>query len=240
MAAEVYYETCWAILSTIGIFCAFTTVWMMAVFGWNKMLAVPLVVSCACAVANGLCYYAYYAPYPEDGRRVAAAAADAAWLVQEAGLSFYSYQILSSILLGRKRQVYQAVFFSFCALAVMARTGILAFRQQTLAGRDVQHIVNYLHMAYFLSIAWMECANAWFLIHKLSLESRVIKSSAVRRSLLASSEIRMASLCVVGIMRAATYYFQSDAQAATNVASELDRFVLTMESLFPALMLVSV
>ncbi|KAG5460724.1 MAG: hypothetical protein BJ554DRAFT_7189 [Olpidium bornovanus] len=226
-------------MSEISLFVTLTSLWMMGIYGRNKILAVPLVVGVAGCIANGLCYYAYYALYPLANQRTAAAVADIGWLVQECGLSFYSFQILRSILTGKKRIIYFATFGTFCGLTVLARILILAFRQKGFEGMDVQATVNAFHMVYFLAIACMEVANAWFLMNKLGANSAVSSQSAVRETLIASSELRMASLCLIGIMRAVTYYFQSAAQAASNVAGELDRFVAGLENLFPFVMLVS-
>ncbi|KAJ4074797.1 hypothetical protein BFJ70_g17304 [Fusarium oxysporum] len=58
------------------------------------------------------------------------------------------------------------------------------------------------------------------------------------RYLMRSAEVRLALLAVIGIMRVITYSFQTTAQSATNVASQLDRFAYTMECLFPFVMFI--
>ncbi|KAI8401342.1 hypothetical protein FOFC_18211 [Fusarium oxysporum] len=45
-----------------------------------------------------------------------------------------------------------------------------------------------------------------------------------------STEVRLALLAVIGVMRAITYSFQTTAHSATNVASQLDRFAYTMNA----------
>jgi hypothetical protein len=48
----------------------------------SPITTVPIVVSAAGAIADGLCYYAFYAEYPTMAQTVAAAAlADIFWLV---------------------------------------------------------------------------------------------------------------------------------------------------------------
>jgi hypothetical protein len=49
----------------------------------SPITVVPIVVSATCAIADGLCYYAFYANYPITQTAVAAAAADFFWLVNQ-------------------------------------------------------------------------------------------------------------------------------------------------------------
>ena len=46
----------------------------------------------------------------------------------------------------------------------------------------------------------------------------------------------LASLALIGITRAVTYSSQETAQSATNIASQVDRFVYTIECMFPFMM----
>jgi hypothetical protein len=55
--------------------------------------------------------------------------------------------------------------------------------------------------------------------------------------LVRSTEIRVASLGIVGITRAITYTFQTTAQSAESVANEVDRFAYTLECMFPMLLM---
>jgi hypothetical protein len=55
--------------------------------------------------------------------------------------------------------------------------------------------------------------------------------------LMRSTEIRLATLAVIGFSRAITYSFQTTAQSATTTASQLDRFVYTLECMFPVMLL---
>lgn len=54
--------------------------------------------------------------------------------------------------------------------------------------------------------------------------------------LMRSTEIRLASLALVGVTRAITYSFQNTAQSAEGVAGQLDRFAYSLECLFPVVM----
>ena len=76
-----YFELSWAILSTIGITNLFFSFIVIGLVGFTPISLVPIIVSVAGAIANGLCYYAFYAGYPEINTAVASAFADMAWLV---------------------------------------------------------------------------------------------------------------------------------------------------------------
>jgi hypothetical protein len=81
-SAPVYFELGWSILSTIGLVSVLFGALVAGITNISPVLMVPIVVSAACAVANGLCYYAFYLEgNPKDGTLVAAAAADIMWLV---------------------------------------------------------------------------------------------------------------------------------------------------------------
>jgi hypothetical protein len=54
---------------------------VIGITSFSPIAVVPIVVSAACAVANGLCYYAFYASNPLTQTVVAAAFADIMWLV---------------------------------------------------------------------------------------------------------------------------------------------------------------
>jgi hypothetical protein len=80
-ANPVYYELSWAILSTIGLINVLVGIMVMGIAGFSMVSFVPVVVSAAGAVANGMCYYAFYAHYPILNTSVASAFADGMWLV---------------------------------------------------------------------------------------------------------------------------------------------------------------
>jgi hypothetical protein len=82
-APLAYYELSWAILSTIGLTNVCFSLMVVGIAGWSPIALVPIIVSAAGALANGLCYYAFYADYPEVNTAVASAFADVAWLVSE-------------------------------------------------------------------------------------------------------------------------------------------------------------
>lgn len=82
-----YFELSWSISSTIGIFALIACLLVANLTRLSPLLAVPLVVSTACALANGLCYYAFYSNYALKNRVAAGVFADFFWLVRTAFLT---------------------------------------------------------------------------------------------------------------------------------------------------------
>ncbi|KAL2138938.1 hypothetical protein VTI28DRAFT_6025 [Corynascus sepedonium] len=239
----VFFELSWSILSTIGSSNVLFGLFVVSITNFSPIAAVPIITSAAAAIANGLCYYAFYmTTQPPTNQAVASAFADILWLIQEAGLSFYSYIILSRILSGKQWYIFASSFWTILLGIITVRILIAVTRVRFIVGSDIdlQTTVNRLHMAYFPLIAVLECISAYYLLSTFA----EAKSSMFRRAtkldlfhyLMRSTEIRMALLAVVGIMRAVTYSFQATAQSATNTAGQLDRFAYTMECLFPILM----
>jgi hypothetical protein len=76
-----YFELSWAILSTIGLANILSGIVVLGITGTNRIVFVPIVVSAAGALANGLCYYAFYSNYAVTAKVVAAVFADLGWLV---------------------------------------------------------------------------------------------------------------------------------------------------------------
>lgn len=78
----VYFELSWSILSTIGVANVFFGLLVVSVTSSSPVAAVPIVTSAAGAVANGLCYYAFYlTSVPLVNQAVASAFADILWVV---------------------------------------------------------------------------------------------------------------------------------------------------------------
>ncbi|KAK4118203.1 hypothetical protein N657DRAFT_405477 [Parathielavia appendiculata] len=236
----VFFELSWSILSTIGAGNVFFGILVVSVTNFSPIAAVPLVTSAACAVANGVCFYAYYLPtVPVTNRAVAAAFADILWLIQEAGISLYSYVILSRILRDRQWYLFASLFWTTMVAIVAVRINIAITRVRFIVGGDMalQRTVNYLHMAYFPLLALLECVSAYYLLRtfaqaKMSTFRRTSKTGLFQY-LVRSTEVRLALLALVGIMRAVTYSFQVKPQRALNLANQVDRFCYTMECLFP-------
>jgi hypothetical protein len=76
-----YFEESWAILSSVGLVNVLFGLMIIGITSLSPVSLVPIIVSVAGAIANGLCYYAFYADYPKTGTVIAGAVADVAWLV---------------------------------------------------------------------------------------------------------------------------------------------------------------
>jgi hypothetical protein len=82
-APPAYFELSWSILSTIGIANTLFAILVGSITTFSPVCAVPIVTSIAGAVANGLCYYAFYnESNPVMNRAVASVFADISWMVK--------------------------------------------------------------------------------------------------------------------------------------------------------------
>uniref|UniRef100_A0A093VY46 Uncharacterized protein n=1 Tax=Talaromyces marneffei PM1 TaxID=1077442 RepID=A0A093VY46_TALMA len=204
-----YFEYSWAILSSIGIANVLFGFTVISITNLSQISILPVIVSAAGAIANGLCYCAYYADYPKTPTAVASALADIAWLVQEVGLTFYSYLILNRVLQGRHRTIFMSLFWVFIVAAIVLRSFIVATRVKSILDdtQSLQSTIDHLHKFAQARRASQDVAS------KSGLFSYLLKST----------EIRLASLALIGVSRAITYSSQSEAQSATSVASQIDR-----------------
>lgn len=77
-----YFNTSWAVLSTIGASYVLVGVMVIGIRGGvSALLLVPIIVSAACAIANGVHYYQEYLGCPPINQAVAFVFADVAWMV---------------------------------------------------------------------------------------------------------------------------------------------------------------
>lgn len=106
--------------------------------------------------------------------------------------------------------------------------------------------IDRLHTGYFISIAIVEIVSAFFLL-RMFLAAQAARAVVAKednnpagslfRTLIRSTEIRLATLALVGITRAITYSFQEDAQSAQGVSGQVDRFAYSLECMFPIVMM---
>ena len=80
-AVPVYFELSWSILSSIGLLNVLFGLLVVGITSLSPITTIPIIVSAACAIANGMCYYAFYADYPQIPMVVAGAFADVMWFV---------------------------------------------------------------------------------------------------------------------------------------------------------------
>ncbi|KAL0934601.1 uncharacterized protein CTRU02_211400 [Colletotrichum truncatum] len=243
----VYFELSWSILSTIGAANVLFGLLVIGITTFSQITVVPIVSSASGAIANGLCYYAYYdGTYALKNKAAASAFGDFFWLVQEVGLSFYSYVLLRRILKDWGWKLFNTLFWTIILVLISLRIMIAVSRVKfVLRGNtNLQSTVNNLHIAYFVLIASLECLSSFFLLKTFA----EVKSTSIRATLkgglfkylMRSTEVRVATLAILGTTRAITYSFQMTAQSATNAASQLDRFAYTMECLFPVVMFIDI
>ncbi|KAK1979068.1 hypothetical protein LZ30DRAFT_662012 [Colletotrichum cereale] len=243
----VYFELSWSILSTIGAANVAFGLLIVGITSFSQITLVPIVSSAAGSIANGLCFYAFYGEnYSLKEKATASAFGDVFWLIQEVGLSFYSYALLRRILKDRMWKVFNTLFWTVVLAIVAIRIMIAVSRvRYILKGNPkLQDAVNNLHIGYFVLIASLECLSAFFLLKTFtevkSTSARAALKAGFFKYLMRSTEVRLATLAVIGTMRAVTYSFQMTAQSATNAASQLDRFAYTLECLFPSVMFIDI
>ncbi|KLU90843.1 hypothetical protein MAPG_09368 [Magnaporthiopsis poae ATCC 64411] len=251
---QTYYELSWAILSTIGLTNVLFGLVIVSITSVSPATLVPILVSAAGAVANGLCYAAYYHTYDPTPAAVAAGLADVMWLLQEAGMSMYSYVMLTRVLTGRARSLFMALFWTVMSTVAVARFLILGAHVSIFTSGPGPHahradvntlrFINHLHVGYFVGIAVLECLSAFFLLRIFAAGSRGGGGDAttvgVFRHFVRSTEFRVASLALIGTSRAVTYFFQPALEAATTTASQIDRFIYTLECLFPVMLYIDI
>ncbi|USP74844.1 uncharacterized protein yc1106_02118 [Curvularia clavata] len=239
-----YFELSWSILSTFDLLHVVAALLIVPITGFSTLWAVPVVCSITSAIANGLCYVAYYSDASTNSKVIAAALADIFWLIQEAGLSFYSYDILRRFLQGKSRIIFFSLFWFLMVSIVAFRTAILSQRVLDILSSSTarQFLINELHIGYFGSLALVETVSAFFLLRIFiqgKRQTRILPSgSSLFKQLILSTEVRVSSLAIIGIGRTITYHFHTTAQSATNLAGQLDRLLVTCVNYFPMIMLI--
>lgn len=78
---SIYFELSWSILSSIGLVNFVYGFLVIGIVGLSPISLVPMIVSAAGAVANGMCYYSSYGDYSVTRKAVAGVFADLMWLV---------------------------------------------------------------------------------------------------------------------------------------------------------------
>lgn len=92
VAPQPYFELSWSILSTIGIGNTLFGILVGGITTFSPICFVPIVTSASGAIANGLCYYAFYDERnPVMNRAVASVFADITWMVSTRSKNVYFY-----------------------------------------------------------------------------------------------------------------------------------------------------
>lgn len=159
--------------------------------------------------------------------------------VQEVGASFYSYAILTRLLNRQSRYSFMCLFWILVVAISVLRLFILLGRIKIIldTGGGYERLVNYLHVGYFSLIVILECTSAFFLLREYSSARRASKDACLAGSLLQhlmrGTETRVASLAFIGVARAVAYAFNKSLPEAVSPSGEFDRFIYTMECMFP-------
>ncbi|KAF5024524.1 hypothetical protein F66182_3464 [Fusarium sp. NRRL 66182] len=234
-----YFEVCWSIFSTICLVNVLLGILVCEITTFTWLAAVPIFSSAAGAIANGLCYYVYYRTNPVINEVVAAVFSDFFWLLQEGSLLLYSYIILQRVLRPRQWRVFSTLFWALMALTAISRVFIAIYRVRFLIeGVDEHEVtINYLHIGYFTFMAISECLSAYFLVVIFASAKNTSIGAALKvgllRYLTRSTEMRVAFLALIGVLRTIIHPFQTPGQKAVNVTSQLDRFLYALFCLYP-------
>ena len=133
-------------------------------------------------------------------------------------------------------------YWVLIAIVAIFKMAIMSERVKDILQKTQSRVVliDRLHIGYFVGIALTEMLSSYFLLRKCFSAQRSsadIKSNVgLFKHLTRSTEIRLAALTLIGITRSITYSFQTTAQSATTVSGQVDRFVTTLECLFPMVM----
>lgn len=242
VAGSSYYESSWSILSSIGIINVLFGLVIIGITSLKPVVVVPIICSAATALANGLCFYGFYTTYPLVNRAVASFFADIFWLIQEAGLPFYSYVILRPVLHNKPRLIFLTLFWVFITCLVAVRAAVTALRMRSILeeDHDFQGVLTRLHIAFFVLLACVEILSAFFLLRKFATAKTTSMQAALRTGLfqylMRSTEVRVAFLSLIGITRAIAYSFQRTPHSRITAIGQFDQFVYTMESMFPIIL----
>jgi hypothetical protein len=135
------------------------------------------------------------------------------------------------------------LFWTLIMIITLFRTLIAVSRVQDILESSSSRVdfIDHMHVGYFTTIAMVEAVSAYFLLRVFFAAKaspvQVQSQLGLFHHLTRSTEIRLAALTLIGISRAITYSFQTTAQSATSATGQLDRFVTTLECLFPIVML---
>jgi hypothetical protein len=126
----VYFELSWSILSSIGLINVLYGILVVGITNLSPISAVPIIVSAAGALANGLCYYSFYGDYSRIPTVVAGVFADVLWLVSTSSCG-PRLQLTLLILLSRyRRPAYPSTVIRFSresSFIVTRRSSCVAF-----------------------------------------------------------------------------------------------------------------
>ena len=154
--------------------------------------------------------------------------------------------ILARVLHSGERMIFMTLFWALILVIVALRSAVLVVDvrfvlEHNISQDQFQTIVRRLGVACFVAIALAECTSAVFLLrrfHSALRLSSITRGGRLFVYLMRSTEIRVATLACIGITRAATFSSHAvGVGGVKGVANQLDCFVVTLQALFPMVML---
>ncbi|KAJ6436580.1 Sugar transporter STL1 [Purpureocillium lavendulum] len=239
-----YFQRSWAILSTMGLVNFLLGFMVLGITGRCRIAAVPMVVSAAGALANGLCVVAFIDPHPFYASMTALVFCDIFWMVEEVGLTFYGYIILRHVsLFHHNRATIDITFWSLVLVVIALRFAILSCDIRNFLNPSNEGLVDTvyrLQIGYFSAIALIEGLTAAFLLKSFCTIQKGSANAGLRtsliRHLIRSTEVRVTILCLISITRTITSIFLVPTLGRASFASQFDRFVIVLEVMFPIIM----
>src|SRR4051812_3378187 len=86
----IYFETCWSILSVVGLFNTLVGFLVIGIIGFSYLTLIPIIASIGSAVSNGLCYITFYSNRPDHIKVVTSGVEDIMWIIAEIMIPIYS------------------------------------------------------------------------------------------------------------------------------------------------------
>lgn len=169
--------------------------------------------------------------------------------IQEAGLPFYGYAILTHALIGGERRIFLSLFWTLIFVIVTLSLTALVLNTRFLVepGSPVSAALVKIGIGYFVSIALAECLSAGFLLRKFRNEHKSAVSSPLSGGklychIMRSTTMRVTVLASIGVSRAVTTALTSkthklDDTQYRNVVGQLDMLVYMMSCFFPTVIL---
>ncbi|OAQ57758.1 hypothetical protein VFPPC_12384 [Pochonia chlamydosporia 170] len=251
-ATPPFLESVWGNICIIGFNNVLVGLLVFAITGeCSVLLLVPIVTSAACSLAMGLDYYQAAYDHPARIDVALEVFKSLAWLIQEAGLPFYSYALVTRILRGHKRVVFLVLFWAIMVVVTITKALMIVYSCQYHLHSQIFSAAfdRHVHVGYYVAIALVECVGAWFLLRNFYAGLQLSRSSPLRdskfyRHLIRSTEFRVVMMIAFfGICRTVTYSFRSSFRSFEgwhNIAGQLDLLVGTLLDLFPFVLFIDI
>ncbi|OAQ62477.1 hypothetical protein VFPPC_16662 [Pochonia chlamydosporia 170] len=243
-----FFYTTQGIQSAIGLHNVLVGFMVAGIVGEvSVLILVPIVGSIAVCVSSALSYYVTFtAVHAPVNQAVAAGFGGLTYLVQEAGLPFYSYVVLKNILCGRERRFFRLLFWVLMLVVFVIHVIHTVLSVGYFLGSPAlaMDTIKPLLIVYYLTIAIIEFVSAALLIKNFrkvlgaSLSSP-LTAGKLYRYLMSSTEIRLATMAFIGIGRTLSTAVETQV-GQVGLAGDVDGFIYTVECLFPVVMYIDI